>query len=144
MSHPYVDWLRKVYPSLIPPEDCRSIFPPKPPVPKPEPQVFLITNEICGNFKLPCGSSKFTVWNTTKVAPAGTVSIFYSDGCTGNLTVSVTNSARFTDTFEVPPGNTISRTYSDLVMVRLTCPSGTANNICLGNYCITISYPVQD
>ena len=106
-------------------------------------QVYLITNEVCGNFKLPCGSSNFTVWNTTDTAPAGTVSIFYSEGCAGNLTVSVTDSSGKTDTFQVPPENTISRTYSDLVMVRLTCPSGTGNNSCLGKYCITISYPVQ-
>ena len=144
MSHPYVEWLRKDYPSIIPPQDCRSTFPPKPPIPKPEPQVHLITNECCGNFKLPCGSSNFTVWNTTDTAPAGTVSILYSDGCAENLTVSVIDSSGNTDTFQVPPENTISRTYKDLVMVSLTCPSGPGNNNCSGKYCITISYSVQD
>ncbi len=111
---------------------------------KPEPQVHLITNECCGNFKLPCGSSNFTVWNTTDTAPAGTVSILYSDGCAENLTVSVIDSSGNTDTFQVPPENTISRTYKDLVMVSLTCPSGPGNNNCSGKYCITISYSVQD
>ena len=80
----------------------------------------------------------------TQAAPAGTVSILYSEGCSGNLTVSVTDSSGATDTFQVPPENTISRTYSDLVMVRLTCLPGAGNNNCLGKYCITISYPVQD
>ena len=64
----------------------------------------------------------------------GTVSIFYSEGCAGNLTVFVTDSSGKTDTFQVPPENTISRTYSDLVMARLTCPLGTGNNSCLGKY----------
>ncbi|CAH0224516.1 hypothetical protein SRABI80_02368 [Peribacillus frigoritolerans] len=137
----YSDWFTKAHPSLIPPQDCKSIFPPKPPVPKP--QTFLTTDEICGNFNIPCGSSNFTVWNTTEVAPSGTVSVFYSDGCTANLTVSVTDSSGFTDMFEVPPQSTISRTYSDLVMVRLTCPVGTGNNRCTGKCCLTIHYPVQ-
>ncbi|MET1179326.1 S-Ena type endospore appendage [Peribacillus simplex] len=141
MNYSYSEWTKKDCPSSLPPKGCPSLFPPKPPAPKPE--LFLTTNEFCGNFNLPCGSSNFTVWNTDEVSPSGTVSVFYSDGCSGNLTVSVTDSSGFTDTFDIPPLNTISRTYSDLVMVRLTCPAGTGNGICSGKYCITISYPID-
>ena len=54
MSHPYVDWLTEGLSVPHTFQDCRSIFPPKPPVPpvpkpkpkpKPEPQTHLITNE---------------------------------------------------------------------------------------------------
>jgi hypothetical protein len=128
----------------MPPQGCPSIYPPKPPKPPvPEHEKCLTTDEICGNFSLPCGFSNFTVWNTTEVVPSGTVSIFYSDGCSENLTVSVTNSFGFTDIFLVPPHNTVSRTYSDLIMIRLTCPTEIGNNRCTGRYCLSIHYPVQ-
>jgi hypothetical protein len=136
----YTQRLMKNCPSLLPPQDCKSIFPPKPP--PPEPPTFLATNEICGDFYIPCGSSNFTVWNTTEVVPSGTVSVLFKGGCTGNLTVSVTDSSGFTDMFEVPPHNTISRTYADLVIVRLTCPAGDGSNSCTGKYCLTINYPL--
>lgn len=137
------NWLRKKYPSLIPPQSCPSIYPPKPPAP--EPQIFLATNEICGDFHLPCGSANFTVWNTTEVASSGTISVLYKGGCseTDNLIVSVIDSSGFLDTFQVPPHNTVSRTYADLATVRLACPTGNGNNRCTGKYCLTINYLIQ-
>jgi len=102
---------------------------------------FIITDNFCGNFSLVCGDSNVPVWDTYELVPLGTVSVLYLGGCADALIVTVTDSAGNTDTFEVPPKNTRSRTYANLVSVRLACPGSGTNN-CVGRYCLDLHYLV--
>ncbi|MGN8647353.1 DUF3992 domain-containing protein [Gracilibacillus sp. HCP3S3_G5_1] len=110
----------------------------------PDDKEMLATDEVCGNFQLACGTSDFLVWDTDEVVPLGTVSIFYLSGCADTLTVTVTNSDGQTDTFEVPPRNTRSRTYANLVSVSLACSTGAGTFDCEGRYCLDLHYLIPD
>lgn len=108
----------------------------------PDGNEFLATDNVCGNYSFTCGESNFPVWDTNEVIPVGTVSIFYSSGCADVLIVTVIDSAGNIDMFEIPPRNTRSRTFANLVSVRLTCPGSGTNN-CEGTYCLNLHYLAQ-
>ena len=99
----------------------------------------LISDTFSGCFSLTCGEMDIPVWDTEEVLPFGTVSVLYTNGCADALIVTITDSAGNIDTFVVPPRNTRSRTFSNLVSVRVSCP-GTGSGICEGRYCINLHY----
>ncbi len=103
----------------------------------------LATDNFCGNFSFKCGDTNFLVWDTDDIVPLGTVSIFYLSGCSDSLMVTVTDSAGNIDTFEVPQRNTRSRTFANLVSVRLAC-NGSGMIHCEGRYSLDIHYFIPD
>lgn len=110
----------------------------------------LASNEICGNFAVPCQTDTPTpvvLYDTDgTVTPSGTVSIYYDKGCGETLTVTVTDSTGTTDTFDVPPKNTRSRTYDDIVSLAITCTSTATppeTGQCVGKYCVDLNYMVN-
>lgn len=104
---------------------------------------FLATDDICGNFSFTCGNANFLVWDSVEVVPVGTVSVFHTHGCASLLSVTVTDSDGHSDTFEVPPGNTRSRTYANLVSVTFSCSTSSESTICEGRYCLDLHYLIR-
>ncbi|MFC0522044.1 S-Ena type endospore appendage [Pontibacillus salicampi] len=125
----------------MPPEGCANIYPLRPPMP--EPKTCIASNEIAGDFYLPCNTNGFTIWGTTELLPSGSVSVFYEYGCASELVVTVTNSTGMMDTFQVPPHTTVSRSYADVTEVEITCQGEEEEGRCKGTYCITIDYPIE-
>jgi Protein of unknown function (DUF3992) len=104
---------------------------------------FLVTDNFCGNFSLACGDTNNPIWGTDELVTFGTLSIFYLGGCAEAIIVTVIDSSGNIDMFEVPPKNTRSRTYANLVSVRLACP-GAGTYYCEGSYCLNLHYSTQD
>ncbi|RFA33407.1 hypothetical protein CAI16_14770 [Virgibacillus dokdonensis] len=102
---------------------------------------FLATDNVCGNFRFSSDNAHFTVWDSKEIIPLGTVSIFHNGDDENSLIVTVTDSRGNIDTFLVPPRNTRSRTYANLVSVHLTC-SGSRIQFCEGRYCLHLHYLV--
>jgi hypothetical protein len=106
----------------------------------PDPCDLLASDGISGNFNILCGQSDITLWSTIEVTSAGTVTIYYGEGCSDALLVTVIDSLGGIDTFSVPQKNTRSRTYASLSEVRITCPAGVNQFPCYGSYCIDLNY----
>ncbi|WP_179298843.1 S-Ena type endospore appendage [Evansella halocellulosilytica] len=107
-----------------------------------DPYSLLASDEVCGNFTVTCGQTDVIVWNTSDVTSAGTVSIYYGSGCADELIVTVVDSEAIADTFLVPSQNTRSRTYANIVEVRVSCPPGGNQTSCHGRYSIDLHYLV--
>jgi hypothetical protein len=104
------------------------------------PKGILASDGISGNFHISCESSDVTVWDTVDVITAGTVSVYYGEGCASSLEVTVIDSQGDQDTFFVPPKNTRSRTYKNIVELKVSCTAAVNQIPCLGSYCIKIHY----
>lgn len=99
----------------------------------------VVSDDFNGCFSLACGETNIPVWDTKEVLPFGTVSVLYTNGCADALIVTITDSAGNTDAFEVPPRNTRSRTFANLVSVTVSCP-GAGTGTCEGRYCLNLHY----
>lgn len=80
----YSEWLNSCYLSLMPPEGCPTLYPPKPPKPsKPPKNRKLVTDEICGNIYQSCNGKFEEYWRSIGISdyPSGSVTVINKSDC---------------------------------------------------------------
>lgn len=117
----------------------------------PDSSASFVSDEFCGNFTIDCAADPGTdivVWDSTFTIDAGTISVFYDNGCDDTLSVTIYRGGSLgteVDTLEIPlatsgpNGNTRSVTVQNFDTVVINC-TGDGTGTCRGKYCISANY----
>lgn len=103
----------------------------------------IASDKVDGQFNIPC-DEEVTIWNGAGVSSAGTVTIYYSEGCADELLVQVIDTRGKVDAFTIPRKNTRSRTYANISKVIVTCREGNGMLSCYGHYCLNLHYFIAE
>jgi hypothetical protein len=114
----------------------------------------LVTDEICGNFHIPCvesdSKSPVRIWEIDPTVylynaqSSASISIYYDQGCSDEISAMITKKDGSTVTISVAKLNTRSYTAIEIVSLDLICDKKehTQTIACRGKYCINLHYDV--
>lgn len=100
----------------------------------------MITEEICGQIKQECGSSRL-IWQAIGVTPCVTVKVVNTSNCLMKLKIKRNIKEHEPYKVEIGPKDEITLTVTLIKSIEVKCSRTKDESICTGRYSMCIHYP---